>query len=65
MAIPEDEAQLETMTYLNTKAETDPAVLATDAFWDDLRAGKSEEDLPVFEYFIEQIKFSASQQPAE
>jgi hypothetical protein len=65
MAIPQIEAQQATMAYLTSKAETDPAVLATDAFWDDLRAGKSEEDLPVFEFFIGQIKTSAAQQPTE
>ena len=62
MAISQMDAHQQVFGYIQTQEETNPAVLVTDAFYDDLREGKSAEDLVVLNFFIEQIKISATAQ---
>jgi hypothetical protein len=60
MAISQPEAQQLLFSYLQSQAETDPAVLAQDSFYAGLRSGKSAEDVAALNVVIELVKSSAA-----
>jgi hypothetical protein len=66
MAMSKVEARDQLMQYVISKSSPTPptpAELVVDSFYDDFRAGKSEEDLPAVEVVIADLKGSAQKQP--